>query len=424
MSKIMEIKPIKNFDVEVEAPSSKAYTLRALFIAALADGTSIIKKPLIAEDQEYAISALRLFGVNIKVSDDSVIVDGTDGKLTLPKKEIFISNSGVTVRLLATFTGICKGKVVINGDKRMQTGRPIQDLLDALKPLGINAYSVKGNGCPPIVVEGGNFKGGLTRLKGDISSQYFSSILVSAPYAKKDVIIESVGEMSSKPYIDMTLDSMKAFGVKGENKDNKYNQFIIKSGQKYKAREYIVEGDYSNAAYFFAAAAITKAKVKVTNLNINSAQGDKFFVDCLEEMGCKVTKGKGYIIVQGAELKAITKDMNNYPDIVQPLAVVAAFAKGRSEFTNIGHLKYKECDRLKAPATELKKMGINAADTEDSLIVEGGKPHGAEIETYKDHRMAMSFAVAGLEVPGIKIKNPEVVNKSFPDFFERLRVFY
>jgi 3-phosphoshikimate 1-carboxyvinyltransferase len=420
---MIEIKPIeKRFDLVLDAPPSKAYTLRALFIAALADGKSIIRKPLIAEDQEYAINALRQFGIEIEVKDDSVVIHGTNGTLKTPEEEVFIGNSGVTARLLATFVGICDGKITINGTERMQSGRPMQDLLDALEPLGINAHSVKDNGCPPIVIEGGNFIGGTTKLKGDKSSQYFSSILVSAPYAKNDITIECIGDMSSKPYIDMTLDSMKEFGAIAENND--YKEFTVKSNQKYKAREYTVEGDYSNAAYFFAAAAITKSKVTVKNLKIDSAQGDKFFVDCLEEMGCKVVKGNDSITVEGAELKAIRKDMNNFPDIVQPLSVVAAFAKGKSEFTNIGHLKFKECDRLKAPATELKKMGINAVDTDDSLVVEGGVPHGAKIDTYNDHRMAMSFAIAGLKVPGIIIKNPENVKKSFPDFFERLKSFY
>ncbi len=419
-----EIKLVKELDATVEAPPSKAHTLRALFIAALANGKSVIKNPLIAEDQEYAIKALKKFGTSVETKDNLIEIIGTGGKPKLPDKDVFVGNSGVTMRFLATFAALApEGKVILDGTERMRKGRPIQDLLDALKKIGVEAVSIKNNGCPPIEIKTGGIKGGITSLKGSKSSQYFSSLLISAPYAKGDVTIKILGEISSKPYIDVTINVMEEFGVEVENKN--YEEFFVKSGQRYEAREYSVEGDFSNAAYFFAAAAVTGGRVRVVNVNPDSAQGDRFFVDCLDEMGCDIREGKNWIEVKGNKLKPIKRDMNDYPDIVQPLAVVAAFAEGKSEFTNIAHLRYKECDRLKAPVTELKKMGINAIDAEDSLIVEGGhQMHGAEIDTYNDHRMAMSFAIAGLKIPGIKIKNPEVVNKSFPEFWGRLESLY
>ncbi len=418
----IEIKPVRNLDAQVAAPPSKGHTLRALFISALAEGKSVLKGALIAEDQKYAISALRQFGAGIEVSGDDVAVEGTAGKLRLPEETVFVGNSGLTIRFLATFAALApEGKIIIDGNERMRAGRPTQDLLDALPALGIKARSLNSNGCPPFEIIGGSFLGGKTRLKGDLSSQYFSSILISAPYAKKDVEIECIGEMSSKPYIDMTQDAMRAFGV--EMRNDNYKAFSVEAGQRYRAGDYKIEGDYSSAAFLFAAAAVSGGKVSVGNLKIDSAQGDKIFADLLQKMGCSVKKGKEAITVEGTSaLKPITFDMNSYPDIVPPLAVVAACAKGKSEFTNIAHLRYKESDRLKALENELKKIGIDATATKDSLIVNGApeKLHGAEIECYNDHRIAMSFAVLGLKVKGIVIKDEKCVAKSFPGFFDIL----
>jgi len=417
VSDSLEIKPVSGLNAVVEAPPSKAYTLRALFISALADGKTIIEKPLLGKDQLHAISALQKFGVKIESSEGSVEVEGSSCSLSAPEKEIFVGNSGVTARFLAGFAALAEGRTVVNGDERMQS-RPIQELLDALRQLGVKCGSVNGNGCPPFQVEGHSLKGGRASLDGGTSSQFFSSILVSAPCAESDVSIECVGEMMSKPYIDLTLDSMKEFGVKAENSD--YKNFFVQAGQRYNARKYQVEGDYSSASYFFAAAAITNGKVRVNNLNQKSVQGDKFFLELLEKMGCSVRYGENFVEVQGAELKAIDVDMGDYPDLVPTAAVVAAFAEGTSCFRNIAHLKFKESDRIEAPAAELKKMGVSAEAGADFIEVQGGKPKPAEVETYNDHRIAMAFAVAGLAVAGVRIKNPKCVAKSFPGFFEKL----
>ncbi len=414
---MIEIKKLGKLDATVSAPPSKAYTLRALFIACLADGKSVLRNGLFAEDQKYAVAALKEFGAGIEFDGSDFTVNGTNGLLKVPKEEIFIGNSGVTARFLAAFAGLASGKTIITGNERMQQ-RPIQDLLDALKPLGIAAKSIAGNGCPPIEVEGGNFFGGKTGLKGGKSSQYFSSILISAPYAKNDVTIKTVGEIKSKPFIDMTINSMKEFGVDVEN--NNYKEFSVKAPRRYKGKEYLIEGDYTNVSYFFAAAAVTKGKVKVENLNPNSVQGDRYFLDLLEKMGCKVEHGENAVTVEGAELEGIEVDMGNHPDIVPTLAVVASFAKGKTRIKNIEHLRLKESDRIKAPVNELKKMGIDAKELEDGIEIEGGRPTGAEIETSNDHRIAMAFAVAGLAVKGVKIKGEQCVNKSFPGFFDEI----
>jgi len=421
-----EIIPAKKITGSINAPPSKAHTLRAIIIGSLAEGKTTIRKGLIAEDQEYAIKAMQQFGAKIILNREKNIIDiiGVDGKPIAPQENVFVGNSGLTIRFLVSIAGIAKGKeIILDGVERMRTGRPIQDLLDALKPLGVEAISINGNGCPPIKVKCNSFEGGKTNLAGDKSSQYFSSILVAAPYAKKNVEIETIGHLSSKPYIDVTIQSMKDFGVTASHEN--YKIFSVKSGQKYKGRDIIIEGDYSNSAYFFAAAAICGGKVTVKGLSGNSKQGDKFFIEALEKMGCKVNYSSDSVTLEGTKLKGLGEvDMNDYPDIVMPLAVVASFAEGNTKITNIAHLKFKESDRLTVTVEELKKLGADASCDDESLTVKGinggTNLHGAIIESHNDHRIAMSFAIAGLKIPGVKIENERAVDKSFPDFFEQI----
>ena len=243
-----------------------------------------------------------------------------------------------------------------------------------------------------------------------------------APYARGDVNIEVTGSLASKPYVDITSDVMSAFGVKMRNQG--YHSFFIEAGQRYLPQEYRIEGDASNASYFFSAAAVCRGRVKVVNLNPTTLQGDIGFLDILERMGCRVTRGSDSIEVFGGELRGIEIDMNEMPDLVPTLAVTAAFAQGKTVIQNIAHLRFKESDRLHALAVELGKIGIRVNEGEDGLKIEGGKPHRAEIETYDDHRMAMSFAIAGLAVPGIRIKGERCVDKSYPAFWEKLQELY
>jgi 3-phosphoshikimate 1-carboxyvinyltransferase len=422
-----EIIPAKSVFGIVTAPPSKAHTLRAIIIASLAKGKTVIKNGLIAEDQEYAMKAMTQFGAKINVNKDEneIEIIGVDGKPFASKEDIFIGNSGLTIRFLVSIAGLAQGEeyVTLDGVERMRTGRPIQDLLDALKQLGVEAVSINGNGCPPIKVKSNSFEGGKTLLAGDKSSQYFSSILVAAPYAKKEVEIETVGTLSSKPYIEVTLESMKDFGVIAYH--NNYKKFFIKSNQRYVGKEINIEGDFSNAAYFFAAAAIMGGEVMVRGLNRESKQGDKFFIDALEKMGCKVVWDKDTVTFTGTNsLKGIGEiEMNDYPDIVMPVAVVAAFAKGDTKITNVEHLRIKESDRLTVTVNALKQLGVDAEAGKDYLLVKGdpSRPlHGAVINSQNDHRIAMSFTVAGLKVSGVSIENERAVDKSFPDFYEQI----
>ena len=414
---MIEIKPISKLDAVLTVPSSKSYSNRALLIAALADGESHTYNCLKCEDTRYMISALNSHNINIVEDKTKVTVHGCNGFPGTSGKNIFVGNAGTTMRFLCSFAALCLGETIIDGSWRMRQ-RPLNDLIDGLSPLGVEIISQNENGCPPVKIKGGGIDGGETEMNGDKSSQYFTSILMSSPYAKKDVLIKVNGELTSRPYIDLTIDLMRIFGVNVEN--NSYSSFFIKSGNGYKAREYTIESDMTSATYFFAAAAITGGKVKVKNINISTMQGDIKFVDILKKMGCIVLKGENFIEVEGGGLTGINVNMNEMPDAVQTLAVTSLFAKGETRITGVSNLRIKETDRIKALATELSRLGAQVRELDDGLVIIPGKMQAAEIVTYDDHRMAMSFSLAGLKIHGIRIKNPGCVNKSFPDFFKKL----
>lgn len=417
---IKEILPKSKVDAELEIPGSKSYTNRALLIAALAEGPSGLEKFLSSEDTEYMMAALKKFGAGIEQAEGSLLI--TPAQRLNYSGDIFVGNAGTAMRFLAGFCCLNSGEVTLLGDERMRQ-RPIGDLVSALKPLikgSIEAVgeNVKGEKCPPVMIKSDWFKGGRTTLKGDTSSQYLSSILMVAPCASSDVEVRIATELTSKPYVDMTIDIMRQFRVNVEREG--YETFLVKAGQKYHGRDYQIEGDASSASYFFAAAAITGGRVKVGNVNPNSVQGDMRFVDVLERMGCTITRGKDYVEVVGPETLQPPGevDMNSMPDTAQTLAILAAVTKGTTVIKGIGNLREKETDRIKALETELAKVGITAVATENSLTIHGGTPHGAAIATFDDHRTAMSFSVLGLKVPGISILDPSCISKSFPTFYE------
>ena len=308
---------------------------------------------------------------------------------------------------------------MLDGVARMRE-RPIRDLLGALLTLGVVAESVNGHGCPPVRVRGGGLPGGDCRLRGDVSSQFLTALLQVAPYAGRDVRIEIVGDLISKPYIDITQSVMHSFGVEMQN--DEYRRLSVKAGQRYVGREYVVEADASNASYFLAAAAVTGGSVTLENLGSHSIQGDIQFVDVLERMGCSISRGEKLSITGPSRLQGIEADLEAIPDTAQTLAVVAAFAEGPSHLTGLASLRVKETDRLKAITTELSKLGVRVDEGRDDWTItpppDGLYTAGA-IDTYDDHRMAMSFAVAGLRVPGITVNDPGCVAKTFPDFWER-----
>jgi 3-phosphoshikimate 1-carboxyvinyltransferase len=418
---MIEIRPLSHCDGVVTIPGSKSYTHRALILSSLTDGESVLINALRCEDTEHTAGALIKFGVPVSWESDHVRVVGRGGKFNATDDRIDVGNSGASMRFLTALAALKKGITLLDGSERMRK-RPIGELLNGLGELGVRAYSQKGDDCPPVIVESQGLKGGTARVKGEESSQFLSGLLMVASYAQRDVNIEVSGSLASKPYVDITRDVMSAFGVEIRNQG--YRSFFIKAGQRYLPQKYRVEGDASNASYFFSAAAVCRGTVRVENLDPATIQGDIGFLEILERMGCRVIRESGWIEVLGGELHGIEMDMNEMPDLVPTLAVTAAFARGKTVIQNIGHLRFKESDRIHAVAVELSKMGIRVKEGEDGLEIEGGKPHGAEIETYDDHRMAMSFAIAGLAVPGVKIKEERCVDKSFPEFWETLQKLY
>lgn len=420
---MMEIKPLKNLDATVKLPGSKSYTQRALVIAALAEGETLLRNPLFAEDTGYMTEALRLLGAEIARIDNDIIVRGTAGRIKNPGREIFLGNNGTALRFLATLVSIGDGPFILTGEKRL-CERPVKPLLDALKELGVNAHTENGRGFPPVTIHARGIGGGRVTFKNVASSQYVSSLLISAPYARDDVSIKLRGRTVSQPYIEMTMEAMRRFGVKviREGKDD----YLVKGGQSYRGMSYLVEGDASTASYFFLAAALCRGKIKCLNINPRSLQGDIRLIEIMETLGCRVLRGEDWVEITGGTLSSgdYTIDMGDMPDMVPTLAVMSAFREGRTEITNVSHLRIKESNRIAALVSEISRIGVAAEETADGLVITGGRPHGTEIETYNDHRIAMSFAIAGLAVPGMKIKNGQCVNKSFPAFWDELEKLY
>jgi len=416
-----EIKPLSHCDAVVTIPGSKSYTHRSLVVSALADGESLLINPLRCEDTEYTIWGLEKFGISIFWDDDRLHVKGKGGKLKATEERIFVGNSGSSMRFLTALSALKEGCTLLDGSERMRK-RPIGDLLMGLEALGARAHSKEKDGYPPVIIHSEGLKGGRAKIRSEESSQFLSALLMVAPYAQRDVCIEIDGHLSSKPYVDITLDVMAAFGVRIQKEA--YHSFFVQAGQRYFPQKYRVEGDASNASYFLSAAAVTRGRVRVENFQPDSIQGDARILNILENMGCKVIRGEGWAEVCGRELQGIEIDMNEMPDLVPTLAVTTAFGRGRTVIQNIGHLRFKESDRIKALAGELRKIGIQVEEGADWLVIEGGEAHGAEIDPHDDHRLAMSFAIAGLAVPGVKIKGEQCVNKSFPGFWEALEKLY
>jgi len=399
----------------VVVPGSKSFSHRMLIAASLADGCSIIDNCLESDDTTYTVRALKQLGVAIRGGFERLSIEGKGGRFDASEEPIFVGNSGTSMRLLTALVALGRGTYVLTGTDRMQE-RPLDDLLDGLVQIEVPARALKNNGCPPVEVRGGEGAGGPLRLRCGKSSQYLSAMLLIAPYLEKGVEIEVIEGPVSKPYIDMTIHVMEQFGVHVERSGHRY--FKVTGRQSYRSGCYAVEPDGSQAGYFWAAAAVTGSAATVRGTRTDSLQGDIRLVRLLEAMGCRCTEERDGIRLQGGRLEAIDADMADMPDMVPTLAIVSAFARGTTRIRNVAHLRVKESDRLAAVADGLTRMGISAVCTADGLVVEGGNPHGAEIDTFDDHRIAMSFAVAGLAVPGVVIRDAHCVEKSFPNFWE------
>jgi 3-phosphoshikimate 1-carboxyvinyltransferase len=419
MPDAVEIHPVAGPVVgRIRPPGSKSLTNRALVAAALAAGSSRLDGALHSEDTRVMIDALKRLGVT--VSGDSVggtiRVQGCAGQLPASEADLFVANSGTTVRFLTALVALGHGVYRLDGTSRMRE-RPIQDLLDALGQLGVDGRSEAGNGCPPLVVRAAGLPGGRATVRGELSSQFLSGLLMAAPYAQQPVDLVVEGPLVSQPYIRMTLAVMRAFGVAVEAGD--LSRFHIDSG-RYLGRDYFIEPDASSASYFFGAAAVTGGRVTVEGLTRDSLQGDVGFCDCLARMGCDVQSGPREITVVGRPLKGIDVDMNAISDTVQTLAATALFADGPTTIRNVAHIRHKETDRIGNLAAELRKLGAAVVETADGLKINPKPLHGAEIATYNDHRMAMSLALVGLRVPGVIIRDPLCTEKTYPEFFRDL----
>jgi 3-phosphoshikimate 1-carboxyvinyltransferase len=418
---VLDIEPAtRPPDALVTLPGSKSITNRALIIAALADGQSILTEALFSDDTHYMQESLNRLGIRVEANpaDARFIVDGAGGTIPSSEASLFIGNSGTSARFLTALAALGSGTYIVDGIERMRQ-RPILPLIEALRQLGVDARSETGNGCPPVTISSTGMQGGTVRMAGDTSSQYFTALLMVAPVTNEGIVIEVDGDLVSKPYLDMTIAAMRDFGVTVDHEN--YERFVIPGRQQYKPREYAIEPDASAASYFFALAAVTGGRITVQNLGNRSVQGDVEFVDVLERMGCSVERSDAEITVTGPEkLSGIDVDMNAISDTMPTLGAIAPLADGPVTIRNVEHVRHKETDRISAVVNELRRAGIEVEERQDGITVHPGVPEPATIETYDDHRMAMSFAILGCAVPGIRIDTPSCVAKTFPDFFDRL----
>ena len=403
----------------VTPPGSKSITNRALVCAALADGTTTLSGVLRSDDTGVMIACLEDLGIKVAVdwSRHVVTVTGCGGRIPSNQADLHVGNSGTTIRFLTAMVATGNGQFALDGVPRMRE-RPIGDLLDVLASLGVGVQSHSPGGCPPVTVNTTGLRGGDVTVRGNISSQFLSGLMLAAPAAESSVNIRVEGQLVSRPYVEMTRRVMLAFGADVHVTEEQH--FKILAPSPYVATEYAIEPDASAASYFWAVAAITRGQVTVEGLSKDSLQGDVAFCECLEKMGCDVDYGSSSITVTGAPLRGIDVDMNDISDTVQTLAAVAVFAKGPTTIRGVAHIRHKETDRIGDLVTELRKLGARAREKEDGLQIIPNALHGAEIETYDDHRMAMSLSLVGLRVPNVVILNPGCAAKTYPGFFDDL----
>ncbi|ELT8366013.1 3-phosphoshikimate 1-carboxyvinyltransferase [Salmonella enterica] len=417
----LTLQPIARVDGAINLPGSKSVSNRALLLAALACGKTVLTNLLDSDDVRHMLNALSALGINYTLSADRTRCDitGNGGALRAPGAlELFLGNAGTAMRPLAAALCLGQDEIVLTGEPRMKE-RPIGHLVDSLRQGGANIDYLEQENYPPLRLRGG-FIGGDIEVDGSVSSQFLTALLMTAPLAPEDTTIRVKGELVSKPYIDITLNLMKTFGVEIAN--HHYQQFVVKGGQQYHSPgRYLVEGDASSASYFLAAGAIKGGTVKVTGIGRKSMQGDIRFADVLEKMGATITWGDDFIACTRGELHAIDMDMNHIPDAAMTIATTALFAKGITTLRNIYNWRVKETDRLFAMATELRKVGAEVEEGHDYIrITPPAKLQHADIGTYNDHRMAMCFSLVALSDTPVTILDPKCTAKTFPDYFEQL----
>lgn len=415
------IPPITHVNGEVTIPGSKSLSNRILLLATLAKGETHVSNLLDSDDINHMLTALKQLGVSYELSEDKTEckVQGLGGPINIEgSAELFLGNAGTAMRPLAAALCLGKGEFILTGEARMFE-RPIGHLIDGLKQAGAQVEYLKDESYPPLKIIGNGLQGGRVEIKGSISSQFLTALLMVAPLAKDDMEIVVTDELVSKPYIEITLHLMKLFGIEVEN--NNFESFFIKGNQTYVSPgRVLVEGDASSASYFLAAAAIKGGTVKVNGIGKKSIQGDAKFSEVLEQMGAKVNWQDEYIEVTGTgRLKAVDVDLNHIPDAAMTIATAALFAEGTTTIRNIYNWRVKETDRLYAMATELRKVGATVEEGEDYIVVEPPKELTyAAIDTYDDHRIAMCFSLAAMGNTKITINDPGCTAKTFPTYFE------
>lgn len=427
----LEVRPLAQpVDATVTVPGSKSITNRALVLAALSDSTSrgcTLHGALRSEDTEVMLDCLGRLGFEVRCEWERGTVTvrrggsadyiGDDDWIPNGRADLFVGNSGTTIRFLTAMLALGEGTYRLDGIARMRE-RPIGDLLDALEQLGVDARSEFGNGCPPVVVNANGLRGGRVRVRANVSSQFLSGLMLACPFARGDTTVEIDGPLVSEPYIEMTIAVLQSFGLVVTAAGP--GVYHIPGGQRHGLSGYAVEPDASSASYFLAAAAITGGTVGVRGLTAKSIQGDVRFLGILEDMGCTAYRGHDSIAITGGPLRGVDVDMNDISDTVMTLGAVALFADGPTTIRNVAHIRHKETDRIAALATELRKLGAEVEEREDGLTITPRPLTGCAIDTYNDHRMAMSLALVGLKVPGVVIRNPGCVAKTYPGFWQDL----
>ncbi len=419
----LTLSPISKVEGSIHLPGSKSVSNRALLLAALAEGTTTLTNLLDSDDVRHMLHALRQLGVNYQLSTNKTecIIQGRAQAFSLSSPiELFLGNAGTAMRPLAAALCIGEGEYRLTGEPRMKE-RPIAHLVEALRSSGAHIEYLEREGYPPLKITAGVLNGGEVSIDGSISSQFLTAYLMAAPLAEKETTITIEGDLVSKPYIDITLDIMRRFGVEVDN--HNYQKFVIQGGQTYRSPgHFLVEGDASSASYFLAAAAIKGGRVQVTGIGKNSIQGDIQFASALEKMGASIEWGEDYIAASCGDLVGIDMDYNHIPDAAMTIATTALFAKGTSTIRNVYNWRVKETDRLHAMATELRKVGAMVEEGEDYLkITPATKLHHACIDTYDDHRMAMCFSLVALSDTAVTINDPNCTSKTFPDYFSQLQ---
>jgi len=398
-------------------PASKSHTIRAVAIASLAKGESIIRNPLISNDTEAAVACYRALGAKIDTSDSKLWkVSGTDGHIITPKETIDVGNSGTTLRIAMGTSSLQGGKTIFTGDEQIQS-RPVGALMDALADLGAKCKAVKNNGKAPVEITG-KITGGKTSIAAT-TSQYLSSLLLCTPLASGDTEID-VTLLNEPGYVQMTLDWLDKQGIDYENEG--FRKFKIRGNQKYKAFDETIPADFSSATFFFCAAALAGDEVRLSGLDFSDSQPDKAVVDYLKAMGADIDIEAASVTIKASPLKGAVIDMNKTPDALPAMAVTAAFAEGTTELVNVPQARSKETDRIKCTAEELKKMSIDVEELPDGLIIRGSRPEAAQLHGWGDHRIVMALSLAAMAIEGqCIIDTAEAMSVTFPDYVELMK---